>query len=138
MPSGIWDVMAKGKILIVDDEPDVVSMMQRALETDGYEALCAYDGIGALDIAESERPDLVLLDLMMPMMSGYDVCKQLKANVHTKHIPVLCVTSAHSEKVKEDARLAGAEGLLMKPFMSAELVAQVERLLGKSSAETAG
>ena len=129
--------MSKGKILIVDDEPDVVSMMQRALETEGYETLCAYDGLGALDIAESERPDLVLLDVMMPMMSGYDACKQLKANVHIKHIPVLCVTSAHSDQVKKDAQSAGANGLLMKPFVSAELVAQIERLIGKSSAETA-
>ena len=121
--------MHKPTILIVDDEPDVVTLWQRSLADEGYNALCAYDGISALDIVEAEKPDLVLLDIMMPMMSGYEVCRQIKANESTKHIPVLCVTSAQSPEVRENAKEAGAQGLLVKPFTTRELVAQISRFL---------
>ncbi len=84
--------MNKPVVLIVDDEPDVVTMWQRSLLMEGFDVLCAYDGISAVDMAEVDKPDLVLLDIMMPMMSGYDVCRQIKANPITEHIPVLCVT----------------------------------------------
>ena len=120
------------RILVVDDEPDVVTLMQRSLESGGYDVLCAYDGISALDLVDSEKPDMVLLDIMMPMMSGYEVCEQIKANPQTKHIPVLCVTSAHSEDTRKRSKQAGAQGLLVKPFMPKELVAQIERFLPKT------
>ncbi len=121
--------MSKAKILIVDDEPDVVKFLETALRADGFEVMSAYDGIGALDLAEVEKPDVVVLDIMMPMMSGYEVCRQLKSNPQTKHIPVLCVTSAHSPDTRRHAQAAGAQGLLVKPFIPAELVAQVNRQL---------
>ena len=117
------------KILIVDDEPDVVSLMQRALESEGFETVQAYDGIAAIDLAETERPDLILLDIMMPMMSGYEVCQQMKANPQTQAIPVICVTSAHRPDTRQNAQAAGAQGLLMKPFVARELVAQINRHL---------
>jgi len=123
------------KILIVDDEPDVVALIQRSLELEQFEVICAYDGIGALDLVESEKPELILLDVMMPMMSGYEVCRQLKSNPRTKHIPVLCVTSAHSEDTRQNAQRAGAQGLLIKPFMPAELIAQIRRHLEHSATE---
>jgi DNA-binding response OmpR family regulator len=119
----------------VDDEPDVAAFIQRALQSEGFTVSIAYDGIGALDIAESERPDLVLLDVMMPMMSGYEVCQQLKANPQTQHIPVLCVTSAHSEDTRRNAQKSGAQGMLVKPFMPAELIAQVNRHLAHARAK---
>ena len=121
--------MNKPVVLIVDDEPDVVTMWQRSLLMEGFEVLCAYDGISAVDMAEVDKPDLVLLDIMMPMMSGYDVCRQIKANPATEHIPVLCVTSAQSPEVREHAQAAGAQGLLIKPFATRELVAQINRFL---------
>ena len=121
--------MSKGKILIVDDEPDVVTLWERSLGEEGYETLCAYDGISALDIVETENPNLVLLDIMMPMMSGYEVCRQIKSNDSTKHVPVLCVTSAQSPEVRENAKSAGAQGLLVKPFTTRELIAQISRYL---------
>ena len=121
--------MNKPVVLIVDDEPDVVTMWQRSLLTEGFEVICAYDGISAVDMAEVDKPDLVLLDIMMPMMSGYDVCRQIKANPATEHIPVLCVTSAQSPEVRENAQAAGAQGLLIKPFATRELVAQINRFL---------
>ena len=121
--------MSKANILIVDDEPDVVTLLERTLMAEGFDVLCAYDGIAALDIAETDQPDLILLDIMMPMMSGYEVCQQLKSNPQTRHIPVLCVTSAHSAQTRENAQQAGAQALLVKPFMSKELIAQVNRYL---------
>lgn len=121
--------MNKPVVLIVDDEPDVVTMWQRSLLMEGFDVLCAYDGISAVDMAEVDKPDLVLLDIMMPMMSGYDVCRQIKANPITEHIPVLCVTSAQNAEVRENVEAAGAQGLLIKPFATRELVAQINRFL---------
>ena len=129
--------MNKPVVLIVDDEPDVVTMWQRSLLMEGFEVLCAYDGISAVDMAEVDKPDLVLLDIMMPMMSGYDVCREIKANPATEHIPVLCVTSAHSPEVRENAQAAGAQGLLVKPFATRELVAQINRFLPSPQSEHA-
>jgi len=127
----------KPVVLIVDDEPDVVTMWQRSLLMEGFEVLCAYDGISAVDMAEVDKPDLVLLDIMMPMMSGYDVCRQIKANPATEHIPVLCVTSAQSPEVRENAQAAGAQGLLIKPFATRELVAQINRYLPSAQSKRA-
>ena len=121
--------MNKPVVLIVDDEPDVVTMWQRSLLMEGFDVLCAYDGISAVDMAEVDKPDLVLLDIMMPMMSGYDVCRQIKAKPITEHIPVLCVTSAQNAEVRENVEAAGAQGLLIKPFATRELVAQINRFL---------
>lgn len=123
--------MAQYRILMVDDEPDVVEFVGRILRADGFDVIEAYDGIAAMDMASTEKPDLVLLDLMMPMMSGYEVCEQLKGNPATQHIPVLCVSSAHSPDARAKSIRCGAVNLLTKPFMPAELVAQVRRYLPK-------
>ena len=124
--------MTKPKILIVDDEPDVVTMIGHALASEEMESIAAYDGISALDIAEAEAPDVILLDIMMPMMSGYEVCQQLKANPETRHIPIICVTSAQSTEAFARCRTAGANALLTKPFSPAELIAQIQRQLAKT------
>jgi len=121
--------VASQKILIVDDEPDVVSLLERMLAPEGYEVLKAYDGIGALDVAATERPDLILLDIMMPTMSGYEVCEQLKADPETQHIPVVCITSAHTIEARSHSIQAGAVTLVTKPFMPTELLAQIRRHL---------
>jgi len=127
--------VAKPTILIVDDEEDVVHMWQRALLMEGFEVVPAFDGISALDLAESEQPALILLDIMMPMMNGYEVCQQVKANPATQHIPVLCVTSAQNAEVAANARKAGAQGLLVKPFTTRELVVQINRMLASSNSQ---
>ena len=121
--------MSKPSILVVDDEPDVVTLLERTLTGEGFDVFTAYDGISALDIAAMDRPQVIVLDIMMPMMSGYETCQQLKSNPETKHIPVLCLTSAHSTEVREKAQKAGAQALLIKPIMPAELVAQIRRYL---------
>lgn len=121
--------MKKPSVLIVDDESDVVTMLERTLSPEGIEVYCAYDGLAALDIAATDRPDVIVLDIMMPMMSGYEICRQLKDNPETKHIPVLCLTSAHSADVRDKCQKAGAQALLVKPILPREFVAQVRRYL---------
>lgn len=123
--------MANPKILVVDDEPDVVMLIEATLRGDGFDVVKAYDGIGALDLVTSEKPDLILLDIMMPMMSGYEVCEQVKANPETQHIPVVCLTSAHTPDARAHSIRAGAATLVTKPFFPAELVAQIRRHLRK-------
>lgn len=125
--------MASPKILVVDDEPDVVALLERTLKTEGFEVIAAYDGIGALDLVSSEKPDLVLLDIMMPMMSGYEVCEQIKANPQTQDVPVVCVSSAHTPDARAQSLRAGAVELLTKPFLPAELLAQVRRHLPETT-----
>ena len=126
------------KIMIVDDEPDVVHLVENMLESYDMEVVAAYDGIGAIDLAEQERPDLILLDIMMPMMSGYEVCEQLKSNPQTKDIPVVCVSSGHSLEARTRSRQAGAVSLIVKPFSPAELVAQINAHLAPSDPVTDG
>lgn len=123
--------MHKPKILVVDDEPDVVELIERTLTPEGFDVILAYDGISALDLVDAERPDLVLLDIMMPMMSGYEVCEQIKANPQTQNIPVVCLTSAHTPDARTRSLKVGAAALIVKPFLPAELVAQVRRYLKK-------
>lgn len=119
--------MTKPKVLVVDDEPDVVEMINFALGVEGFEVLCAYDGISALDMVTTERPDLVLLDIMMPMMSGYEVCEQLKANPGTQDIPVICLSSAHAPDAHAHSMKVGAVMLIEKPFLPSDLVNHIRR-----------
>lgn len=119
----------KYKILIVDDEPDVVELLERTLKSEGFDTLTAYDGISAVDLVFSEKPDLVLLDIMMPMMSGYEVCEQIKSNPQTQSIPVLCVTSAHTPDARAHSLQVGASDVITKPFYPSELIARIKRYL---------
>lgn len=125
--------MGSARILVVDDEPDVVSLVKRTLLAEGFEVLEAFDGIAALDLAAKERPDLVLLDIMMPMMSGYEVCEELKRDPDTQDIPVICLTSAHTPEARAQGFKAGADEVVTKPFLPAELVAQIRRRLDAST-----
>jgi two-component system, sensor histidine kinase and response regulator len=126
------------RILVVDDEPDVVSLLERTLRADGFEVLTAFDGIGALDVIMAEKPDLVLLDIMMPMMSGYEVCAQVKSNPQTKDIPIVCLSSAHTPDARAQSLKAGAVELIAKPFFPDELLAQIRRHLPAGDVENVG
>jgi DNA-binding response OmpR family regulator len=128
--------VAKPKILVVDDEPDVVEFIERTLRPEGFEVISASDGMGALDMVDSEKPDLVLLDIMMPVMSGYEVCELIKSNPQTKNTPVICVSSAHTPDARALSLRVGAATLIVKPFLPAELVAQIRRYLPRE--ETSG
>lgn len=117
------------KILVVDDQKDNVFVLQERLIREGFEVLSAYDGPTCLTIASEEYPDLILLDVMMPGMSGFEVCKKLTTNEETKLIPVLLVTAlTEAEDLKEGFQ-AGAFDYIKKPFNRVELIARIKSAL---------
>jgi len=121
------------KILIIEDEPDMVLGLRKNLEWDGFEVIAAADGEAGLAGALSERPDLILLDLMLPRLSGLDVCRRLrKSGVNT---PVIMLTARGQEIDKILGLEIGADDYVTKPFSVRELIARVRALLRRSARE---
>lgn len=117
-------------ILVVDDEPEIVKMVAKIMEARGHRVSLARDGQEALDSVERERPDLVILDLNLPRINGFEVCRRLKSNDATRKIPVVMLTAAYV--TVEDATKGvgvGADEYVVKPFLREVLVHNVERLL---------
>jgi len=121
-----------GRILIVEDEPNMVSGLRDNFEFEGYEVITAEDGVSGLDRALRESPDLVLLDVMMPRMSGLDVCKQLKAK--RPSVPVIMLTARGQEVDKVVGLELGADDYVTKPFSIRELLARVRAVLRRAQA----
>jgi len=123
------------KILVIDDIPENVFLLQDRLESEGYEVLTAYEGKSGLNKAIAEQPDLILLDIMMPDVTGLDVCKKLVINEETSHIPIILVTAKiEAEDIKEGLE-AGAFDYIKKPFNKVELLARVKSALKLSDAK---
>ena len=120
------------KVLIADDEEDIKEIMQMFLESQGYEVETAFDGLSALDQVRTWNPDVILLDIMMPVMDGIQVCEKIKGDPSTKHIPVIMVSAASKRDMEGPAFEAGADEYVVKPFDPAELGKVVERCLAKS------
>ncbi len=116
------------KILMVDDTPKNIKLLEAVLAPRGYALVAAESGPEALEKVASERPDLVLLDVIMPGMDGYEVCRRLRANPATQMLPVVMIT-ASEEREKVKAIEAGADDFIPKPFNQAELLARVKSLL---------
>lgn len=125
------DTVKRGepKILVVDDEEDVVTFIKRALILEGMEVVTAFDGLNALDTALEEEPDLIILDIMMPIMNGYEVCARLRVEDKTKDVPIILLSSAYTTDTVRQAKLAGGSGYIAKPFTPAELVSEIRNLL---------
>ena len=117
------------KILLVDDEVDLVEMVKLRLEANDYQVVTAYDGQEGLDKAKQEKPDLIILDLMMPKIDGYKVCRMLKFDDKYKHIPVLMFTARAQEQDEKMGEEVGADAYMTKPFDPADLQARVEQML---------
>jgi len=119
------------KILVVDDEPHVVELVAFNLRREGYTVLSASNGAAALIEVDKEHPDLVILDIMMPIMDGLQVAEMLKANPATKEIPIVFLTAKSQDSDILDGLVAGAEVYLPKPFSPGELSRVVRSLLEK-------
>jgi two-component system response regulator MprA len=114
------------RILVVDDEPRMLSMMRRNLEADGYQVLLAGDGFAALDIVRSEPIDLVILDVMMPNLDGFEVCRTVRRE---SLVPILMLTARDEGVDKVTGLDCGADDFVVKPFDAEELMARVRALL---------
>ncbi|MFI5255226.1 MAG: response regulator, partial [Candidatus Limnocylindrales bacterium] len=118
-------------ILVVDDEPTILEALSESLERDGYQVITAADGRAALERFRSERPDLVVLDLMLPELSGIEVCRILRAE---SAVPILMLTARDSEIDKVVGLEIGADDYMTKPFSLRELTARVRALLRRIAA----
>jgi len=124
------------KILIVDDDPDLVEAVSIILESKGYEVVTAYDGVEGLKKARTEKPDLIVLDVMMPNKDGYEVCKELKADDTYRSIPILLLTAVvsnipTSKYTQQMGMETEADDYVDKPVEPDELVRRVEVLIAK-------
>lgn len=123
------------KILVVDDEPNICDSLSRTFSFHGYDVAVAHDGKEALDVIPREQPDLVILDVMMPEMSGIEVCSQLRASGDDR--PILMLTARGEVSDRVAGLDAGADDYLSKPFELAELLARVRSLLRRTNNDTA-
>jgi diguanylate cyclase (GGDEF)-like protein len=117
------------KILIVDDEPTIVELLEEHLRSEGYETTRAYSGEEALQILESDVPDLVLLDLMLPGMDGYEVCRLMQRDARLNHVPVIMLTARSAVPNKVLGYQRGADDYVVKPFDPEELSVRVRAQL---------
>jgi len=113
---------SKASVLVVDDEIRTLRMMQHMLELEGYRAITSTSGEAALDVFELETPDLVLLDILMPLMDGFEVCRRIR---EFSQLPIIMVTAKDSEMDKIKGLDAGADDYITKPFTAGELMARV-------------
>ena len=123
--------MSLKKILVVDDEVDLVETVRFPLEMEGFNVLVSYNGEDALNQARRENPDLILLDLMLPKLDGYKVCRLLKFDERYKHIPILMLTAKTQEEDKLLGKETGADEYITKPFDIDDLMKKVKSYLNK-------
>ncbi len=124
--------MAAAKILIVDDDPDTQRVLGYTLKQEGFEILAAVDGAEALRVLERDHPDLILLDIMLPKLDGYQVAERIRADEgSTAHVPIIMVTAETDIEQKVRGLRAGADDYLVKPFHPAELLARIRSLLAR-------
>lgn len=122
------------KIFIVEDEPDLVDVLAYNLKREGYQVESAYNGADALrDIKGSAAPDLILLDLMLPDMSGVDICRQLRTDRRTRHVPVIMLTAKGEEIDRVVGFEVGADDYVVKPFSVRELLLRIKAILRRAT-----
>ena len=123
--------MDKKRILIVDDEEDIVNVLRFRLEANNYAVLSASEGQEGLNKARAEKPDLIILDLMLPKLDGYKVCRMLKFDESYKSIPIIMFTARAQKKDEELGMEMGADAYIAKPFEPEILLGKIKELLGK-------
>ena len=124
--------MAK-RVLIADDEPNIVTSLEYLMTKSGYDVAVARNGEEALALVESFMPDLVLLDVMMPRRSGYEVCQAMRERAQWRHIRIVMLSAKGREAEVSKGISLGADGYVTKPFSNRELIAKVAELLGENA-----
>lgn len=119
------------RILIADDEPSIVAALEYLLQQGGYEVLIARNGDEALDLLEQQTPDLVLLDVMMPRKSGYEICSRIRDRPEWRHIKVIMLSAKGRDAEVNKGLAVGADLYVTKPFSTRELMAKIDGLLGR-------
>ncbi len=121
------------RILIVDDEPNIVVPLEFLMKREGYEVAIARDGQAALDALAEKAPDLVILDVMLPQMSGFDVCRHIRADGRWRGLKVLMLTAKGRDSEMQKGLDLGADAYVTKPFSTRDLVVSVRTLLGANA-----
>ncbi len=124
---------SRGTILVIDDERDLIELVRYNLDKEGFDVFAASDGTSGLEIATKHKPDLVVLDLMMPGMDGLEVCRRMRADDRTRRIPVIMLTAKAGETDRIVGLEMGADDYVTKPFSPRELVARVKAVLRRTS-----
>ena len=122
--------MTKRKLLIADDEPNILISLEYLMKREGYEVTLARDGQEALDAIKRVKPDLVLLDVMMPVKTGFDVCYEVRSNASFQDILILMLTAKGRDTDIAKGMALGANAYMTKPFSTKELVQKVQAMLG--------
>lgn len=121
--------MAK-KIVVIDDEPNITKLLQAFLERKGYQIFLAYDGMSGYELVEKETPHLVITDLLLPRLHGFEVCKKVKENPKLAHIPVILMTAIYKKtRYKLEGKGYGADDFIEKPFELPTLLSKIEKLI---------
>lgn len=130
--------MAKPKILVVEDDRSLASVLEYNLTGNGYDVVCAYDGSDALNQARLKLPDLVILDVMLPVIDGIEVCKRLRAETATRNTPVIMLTAKSEETDELIGFTAGADDYVTKPYSVKVLLQRVKILIRRNEREMSG
>jgi DNA-binding response OmpR family regulator len=121
------------KVLLIDDEKDIQKLVEMSLKfTSGHEVRMADDGLTGIEMAEAEPPDIILLDVMMPMVDGFEIFKRLKDNPKTRNIPIIFLTAKAQKKEIERGMELGAIGYIVKPFDAMKLGEEIEKFLSNA------
>jgi two-component system phosphate regulon response regulator PhoB len=118
-----------GKILVIDDEPFILMMLEDKLKRSGFAVITSRESVNALELVRKERPDLIVLDWMMPEISGIEICRQLKADPELSSIPVFMLTAKGQEEDEKKGMKTGANRYITKPFSPKALVEIIEKEL---------
>ena len=124
--------VAKKVVLVVDDEPDIVDLIRMSLTLANFDVLTASSGAEALKTLDSKKADIVVLDVMMPQMTGFEVCEKIRANAKLKTLPVIILTAKGQKEDAEKGLSVGADDYIIKPFDPTELAEQVRSMLDKA------
>ena len=122
--------MPKGKILVVDDEVYILHILDFSLGAEGFEVITANNGELAVEKAKQEKPNLIVLDIMMPVLDGYETCRRLKRDSDTKEIPVILLTAKGRDVDKRLRFEVGAIDYIVKPFSPSRLIERIEEIIG--------